>query len=533
MSPREIMSSDTPDILADSSRRDAPLFDRILRKRLLAILEGLQDCRITIEENGETLVLGTQARKTDETLVAHIRIHDSAFYRQVGLNGSVGAGEAYMDGLWDCEDLVALTRILVRNRDHLDAMETGLARIGGSAMRIWGALMRNTRKGSRRNIAAHYDLGNDLFKLFLDENLMYSSAIFESEDDTLEVASTRKLDRICRKLDLGPQHHVLEIGSGWGGFALHAARHYGCHVTTTTISREQHDLAAERIEAAGLIDRVTLLLEDYRDLKGRFDRVVSIEMIEAIGHQYLDTYFATVNRLLKPDGMALIQAITIEDHRYKQALKAVDFIKRFIFPGSFIPSISAMTRAIGRNSDMKLFNLEDIGPSYALTLRAWRNRFLDRIDEVRALGYPDRFIRMWVFYLTYCEGGFIERSIGDVHMLLCKPEARPAQPLGCLCHQVQPTAPYCLAKSTCSRTPQAPPAGFPGVHAGCRARHCFGRCNPHRQDLQCRQVAGMQNSPRPRRTVLLAEAQDQSPAARHADDYLPITARLAWRTYRQ
>ena len=332
-----------------------------------------------------------------------------------------------MDGLWDCDDLVALTRILVRNRDHLDAMETGLARIGGSALRVWGALMRNTRKGSRRNIAAHYDLGNDLFKLFLDENLMYSSAIFESEDDTLEVASTRKLDRICQKLDLGPQHHVLEIGTGWGGFALHAAKHYGCRVTTTTISREQHDLARERIHAAGLADRVTLLLEDYRDLKGRYDRVVSIEMIEAIGHQYLDTYFATVNRLLKADGMALIQAITIEDHRYKQALKAVDFIKRFIFPGSFIPSISAMTSAIGRNSDMKLFNLEDIGPSYALTLRAWRQRFLDRIEEVRALGYPERFIRMWVFYLTYCEGGFIERSIGDVHMLLCKPEARPAQ----------------------------------------------------------------------------------------------------------
>ncbi len=427
MNTREITTSDSPGILAGSERRQAPLLDRILRKRLLDMLKNMRGCRIVLDENGETHVLGLPAAIPAETLLVHIHIHDSAFYRQVALNGSVGAGEAYMDGLWDCDDLVALTRILVRNRDHLDAMETGLARIGGSALRVWGALMRNTRKGSRRNIAAHYDLGNDLFKLFLDENLMYSSAIFESEDDTLEVASTRKLDRICQKLDLGPQHHVLEIGTGWGGFALHAAKHYGCRVTTTTISREQHDLARERIHAAGLADRVTLLLEDYRDLKGRYDRVVSIEMIEAIGHQYLDTYFATVNRLLKADGMALIQAITIEDHRYKQALKAVDFIKRFIFPGSFIPSISAMTSAIGRNSDMKLFNLEDIGPSYALTLRAWRQRFLDRIEEVRALGYPERFIRMWVFYLTYCEGGFIERSIGDVHMLLCKPEARPAQ----------------------------------------------------------------------------------------------------------
>ncbi|HOX70444.1 cyclopropane-fatty-acyl-phospholipid synthase family protein [Dokdonella sp.] len=399
----------------------------MLRKRMLDMLRGLRDCRITIEEGNGTHVLGTPAGMASDTLVAHVRIHDSSFYRQVGLYGSVGAGEAYMDGLWDCDDLVVLTRILVRNRDRLDAMEGGVARIGCGLLRAWGALMRNTRKGSRRNIAAHYDLGNDLFKLFLDDNLMYSSAIYESEDETIDVASARKLDRICRKLQLGPQHHVLEIGTGWGGFALHAATHSGCRVTTTTISREQHDLARKRIDAAGLGDRVTLLLEDYRDLKGSYDRVVSIEMIEAIGHQYLDSYFRTVNRLLKPDGMALIQAITIEDHRYKQALKAVDFIKRHIFPGSFIPSISVMGSAIGRNSDMKLYNLEDIGPSYALTLRAWRTRFLDRISDVRALGYPERFIRMWVFYLTYCEGGFLERSIGDVQMLLCKPAARPRQ----------------------------------------------------------------------------------------------------------
>ena len=313
MNTREITTSDSSDLLADSDRHTAPLLDRILRKRLFAMLKDMRDCRISIDEEGETHLLGIAASDPKNTLVAHIHIHESAFYRQVALNGSVGAGEAYMDGLWDCDDLVALTRILVRNRDHLDAMETGLARIGGSALRIWGALMRNTRKGSRRNIAAHYDLGNDLFKLFLDDNLMYSSAIYESEDDTLEVASMRKLERICQKLQLGPQHHVLEIGTGWGGFALYAAMYFGCRVTTTTISREQHDLARERIEAAGLSDRVTLLLEDYRDLKGTYDRVVSIEMIEAIGHQYLDTYFRTVNRLLKPDGMALIQAITIED----------------------------------------------------------------------------------------------------------------------------------------------------------------------------------------------------------------------------
>jgi cyclopropane-fatty-acyl-phospholipid synthase len=427
MSNPEITRTETPIESADFDQRTAPWLDRILRRRLLDTLTGLSDCRITIEEAGQMTVLGTPADNPAETLHAHVRIHNPALYRQLGLNGSVGAGEAYMDGLWDCDDLVALTRILVRNRDHLDAMENGLARFGGWAMRGWSTLMRNTRRGSRRNIAAHYDLGNDLFRLFLDENMMYSSALFEAEDDTLESASSRKLERICRKLGLGPEHHVLEIGTGWGGFALHAARHHGCRVTTTTISREQHTLARQRVDAAGLGDRITLLLEDYRDLEGRFDRLVSIEMIEAIGHQYLDTYFGTVNRLLKKDGMALIQAITIEDHRYRKALKAVDFIKRFIFPGSFMPSVGAMASAVARNSEMKIFNLEDIGPSYARTLREWRKRFLARLGDVRALGYPERFIRMWLFYLSYCEGGFLERSIGDVQMLLCKPGARPPQ----------------------------------------------------------------------------------------------------------
>ncbi|MEO8364864.1 MAG: cyclopropane-fatty-acyl-phospholipid synthase family protein [Pseudoxanthomonas sp.] len=401
--------------------------EKILRKRLLATLGELRDCRLVIEENGDTYVLGVPASPGNATLHAHLRIHDPAFYRMAALNGSVGAGEAYMEGLWDCDDLVALVRILVRNRDRLDAMDSGLAKLGGWMMQAMHALTRNTRKGSRRNIAAHYDLGNPLFQLFLDENMMYSSAIFESEDETLEVASTRKLARICEKLRLGPEHRVVEIGTGWGGFALHAAREHGCHVTTTTISREQHDLACQRIQQAGLGGRIKVLLQDYRDLDGQYDRLVSIEMIEAIGHQYLDTYFAKVASLLKPDGEAMVQAITIEDHRYAQALKSVDFIKRFIFPGSFIPSVSAMTGAIGRASDLRLFNLEDIGPSYALTLNAWRQRFNARLPQVTALGYDARFIRMWDFYLAYCEGGFRERSIGNVHLWLVRPGARPSQ----------------------------------------------------------------------------------------------------------
>jgi cyclopropane-fatty-acyl-phospholipid synthase len=390
-------------------------------------MQNLQASRLTIEDALGTQVLGEVAASPEQTLHARLRVNDPTFYVQTALNGSVGAGEAYMDGQWDCDDLVALIRMLVRNRDRLDAMETGTARIGGMAMKLWHALARNTRAGSRKNIAAHYDLGNDLFALFLDRNLMYSSALYTSESDTLDVAATRKLDRICQKLALGANDHVVEIGTGWGGFALYAASHYGCRVTTTTISQEQFDLARERIAAAGLSDRVSVLLEDYRELKGRFDRVVSIEMIEAIGHQYLDTYFRKVGNLLHDNGAALIQAITIEDHRYVKALKAVDFIKRHIFPGSFIPSISVMLASVARSSDLKLYNLEDIGSSYALTLQAWRERFLEKRAEVLALGYPERFIRMFEFYFAYCEGGFRERSIGVVQMLLTRPRSTLAQ----------------------------------------------------------------------------------------------------------
>ncbi len=417
---------DELDARPTNARRMSAL-EREMQTRLFAVMADLRDCQVTVYDGADVIVLGTAAADPTQTLHANIVVHDPSFYRMAALNGSVGAGEAYMDGHWGCDDLVTLVRILVRNRDRLDALERGPARLGGAIMRGWHALMRNTRAGSRRNIAAHYDLGNDLFKLFLDESMMYSSAIYMDENESLEVAAKRKLDRICQKLDLKPHHHVVEIGTGWGGFAIHAATHYGCKVTTTTISREQYELARERVDAAGLQDRVELLLEDYRDLAGTYDRLVSIEMIEAIGPQYIDTYFEKVSALLKPDGMALIQAITIEEHRYQQALKAVDFIQRYVFPGSFIPALAPMLRAVARNTDMKLYNLEDIGPSYALTLRAWRERFIARLAEVRELGYPTRFIRLWQFYLCYCEGGFLERSIGDVQMLLSKPDARRDQ----------------------------------------------------------------------------------------------------------
>ena len=393
--------------------------DRFLRGRVLASLAPLQGGQLHLHDAFGDLLIGDLAEPS--AVAATIRVHDMGFYRQVALNGSVGAGEAYMDGLWSCDDLVALVRLLVRNRDLLDGMETGLASLGMQAMRALHAFRNNTRSGSRRNIAAHYDLGNDFFSLFLDSNLMYSSAIFADASESLESASVRKLDRICSRLELQAGDHLLEIGTGWGGMALHAATRTGCRVTTTTISREQHALASRRVHDAGLSDRVTVLLQDYRDLQGSYDKLVSIEMIEAIGHQYLDTYFAKCSSLLVPGGLALVQAITIEDHRYQQALASVDFIKRHVFPGSFIPCVSAIASSAASAGQLRLAGLEDIGRSYALTLQHWRERFLARLEDVRAQGFDDRFLRMWEFYLCYCEGGFIEGAISDVQMLLAKP----------------------------------------------------------------------------------------------------------------
>ncbi|MFC5435621.1 class I SAM-dependent methyltransferase [Rhodanobacter umsongensis] len=412
----------------DSDRPRAGAVDRFLRRQLLSQLARLRHGRLLlVDDGGEQLAFGESAARPD--LQIRMDILDPAFYRAIATNGSVGAGEAYMDGLWRCDDLVGLVQLLLRNRDMLDGMESGLAGLGGIAMRGWHALRRNTRHGSRRNIAAHYDLGNDFFGLFLSPDLMYSSAIWAGAADTLETASTRKLERICRALDLKPTDRVLEIGTGWGGFALYAAQHFGCHVTTTTISREQHALASERVAAAGMSEHVELLLEDYRDLRGRYDKLVSIEMVEAIGAPYLDVYFGQLGALLEPDGLALLQAITIEDHRYEQALDSVDFIKRHVFPGSFIPSISALLASKTRSSDLALIQLDDFGHSYALTLKAWRERFMAQLPQVRAQGFDERFVRMWEFYLAYCEGGFRERSIGVAHLLLAKPGHRQAQRL--------------------------------------------------------------------------------------------------------
>ena len=400
----------------------APRFgalDRFLRQRMHQQLAGFGHGQLVIQDPLGTLQVG----QADSGPSVTLQIHDPGFYRALATHGSVGAGQAYMDGLWQCSDLVALIQLLVRNRDLLDGMETGSARLGGLAMKALHALRRNTREGSRRNIAAHYDLGNDLFEEFLDPTMMYSAAQFLTPDDTLEQAQLNKLARICQKLALKPSDHLLEIGTGWGSMALYAAQHYGCRVTTTTLSKEQFAYTAQRIEALGLQDQVTVLLSDYRDLTGEYDKLVSIEMIEAVGHRFLPTYFKQCAQLLKPDGLMLLQAITIREQRFEQAKRSVDFIQRYIFPGGALPCVQNMLQIVSRETDMNLLHMEDFGLHYARTLRLWHENFRRAHGRLAELGYDEYFLRLWEFYLCYCEGGFMERTIGTAQLLLAKPAA--------------------------------------------------------------------------------------------------------------
>ncbi|MGA7982121.1 MAG: cyclopropane-fatty-acyl-phospholipid synthase family protein [Chromatiaceae bacterium] len=398
------------------------LLHRLSRRLVLDRLAGLQQGRLDLTESGQGWQLG------DGDLPVRVDVADPAFWPAVAFGGSVGAGEAYMNGAWRCDDLTRLVRLLLRNRQVADGMEGGAALLSSPLRGLLHRLRRNTRTGSRRNIAAHYDLGNDFYRLWLDETLMYSCALFERPGMTLAEASTAKLEHICRKLDLGPGDHVLEIGTGWGGFALHAAGTYGCRVTTVTLSRRQLELARERIESAGLADRIEVRLADYRDLDGQYDKLVSIEMVEAVGADHLGTYFRQCSRLLKAGGAMLLQAITIADQRYASALREVDFIQKHIFPGGFLPSVTALTAAMTGASDLRTVHLEDIGPHYAETLARWRSNFFAHLDAVRALGFDERFIRMWEFYLCYCEAGFRERHIGTAQMLLVKPQWRGEVP---------------------------------------------------------------------------------------------------------
>ncbi|CAI3119243.1 Tuberculostearic acid methyltransferase UfaA1 [Acinetobacter calcoaceticus] len=358
---------------------------------------------------------GTVGEVSD--LHAVIEVRNPLLMDLILKNGVLGAAEGYIRGDWSSEQLVELVQILARNRDVLDQFNQNvIAQASQFFLKGWYKNRKNSISGSRKNIAEHYDLSNDFFKLFLDPSLMYSSAVFESENMSLEDASDFKKELICKKLDLKPMDHLVEIGSGWGGFAIYAAQHYGCRVTTITISQAQYDEAVTRVSEVGLAHRIDVQLKDYRLLEGKFDKLVSIEMVEAVGAQYLSTYFDQCKALLKPKGLAFIQAITIEDFRYKKALNTVDYIKRYIFPGSFIPSVSVLTQTASE-SGLRLKHLNDIGLSYAKTIHHWRARFLIAREEVLALGFDENFIRMWDFYLCYCEGGFKEGVISNVHLL--------------------------------------------------------------------------------------------------------------------
>jgi cyclopropane-fatty-acyl-phospholipid synthase len=406
--------------------RRGTFLERAARTQLFRRLERLRNGRLHWRDGEDQWTFGEAAAGFGE---ASVQVLDPAFYLDLALGGSVAAGEAYMAGLWRADDLVGVLRLFLREREVLQGLEGGFARLSAPALALLHGVRMNTRAGSKRNIAAHYDLGNDFYRLFLDESLMYSCALYGSPEATLEEAQRTKLERICTKLDLRPGERLLEIGTGWGAMAIHAARHHGVHVTTTTISREQHALATERVREAGLSGRIEVLFEDYRDLDatklgGCFDKLVSIEMVEAVGERFLDTYMGRCSELLAPQGLMLLQAITIQDQHYAAALKSVDFIQKHIFPGSFIPSVGAFAERAARVTDMKIVHLEDIGPHYARTLREWRTRFLSRLSDVQRLGFDARFQRLWEYYLSYCEAGFEERALGDVQILFAKPRHR-------------------------------------------------------------------------------------------------------------
>jgi cyclopropane-fatty-acyl-phospholipid synthase len=405
-----------------------PLVNRLARTGLLAALGRIREGELILEEAGRELRFG---RPTDRVpFTGRVVVNDPGFYARAALGGTIAMCESYMDGQWDADDLATVGRILLGNQDVFHGFDKGPDWLTRPFHLIGHRLRRNSRTRSRRNISEHYDLGNDFFERFLDPTMTYSAGIFEAPEGTMEEASIAKYERICRKLGLRPEHHVLEIGTGWGGFALHAAGKYGCRVTTTTISVEQHAEATKRVRAAGLEDRVTLLLEDYRKLEGRFDRCVSIEMIEAVGHQYLDDYFRVACERLTPEGLFCLQAIIVPDQRFESHKNSVDFIKRYIFPGGCLPSNDAILDSCRRKTDFQLVHLEDITSHYAETLSRWRERLHKNWDEIRGLGYEERFLRLWEYYLCSCQAAFAERYVSDVQLVLARPGARDVSILG-------------------------------------------------------------------------------------------------------
>lgn len=396
--------------------KDNSFIDRIARKLLLSLLAKMEQACLTVCEDRQQICLGDPSA----ALQAKVIIHNPTTYRKIISSGSIGAGEAYIQGWWSSPDLTRVIQVLAREQNVIDGMDNGFLKIAMLPSWLYHKMRKNTPDGSKKNILAHYDLGNELYEQFLDKEMLYSSAIYPSDGAGLEEAQLHKLKTICERLELKKGETLLEIGTGWGALAIYAAQHYGVQVTTTTISDAQYTYAKQRIKAAGLENQITLLKKDYRELSGVFDKLVSIEMIEAVGHEYLSDFFATCNKHLKADGRMLIQAITIADQRYQQYRKGVDFIQRYIFPGGCLPSINVMSNKITHKTDMVITSLHDIGQDYARTLKHWYQRFDSAGLTIKKLGYGDDFIRLWQFYLCYCEGAFLERNISTVHLVAAK-----------------------------------------------------------------------------------------------------------------
>ena len=402
--------------------RSARVGEKIAREAIFRLLSKLQVGSLTLHEGPCSHHFGSIDKPHEPQ--AEVHIHSPAVYSQMLTGGSIGSGEAYMKGYWSSPDAMDVMRIFSANLVLLNKFDASQSVFIKLALKIAHRFNRNTYKGSQLNIAAHYDLGNEFFQLFLDPTMMYSSALFSDKSASLEVASETKLDELCQQLELKADDHLLEIGTGWGGMAIHAAKNFGCRVTTTTISQEQYDFASARVMEEGLEGQITLLCEDYRNLTGEYDKLVSVEMIEAVGHDFYQNYFRMCSGLLKPNGKMVIQAITMADQRYKEARDSVDFIKRYIFPGGCLPSVAVMAQHIARDTDMQIVHLRDITNDYAETLAHWRQRFLANLEAVRGMGFSEEFVRMWDFYLCYCEGGFRERVISTVQLAFAKPDYR-------------------------------------------------------------------------------------------------------------
>ena len=399
------------------------LLSAVFKKIILKKFTNLQFGYIHLTDGNESYSYGDNSSE----MKVEIEILSSEFYVFLGSGGLLGVAEAYTAGYWRADDILILIRLIIKNSKVMEKLDSGWAKLIRPLNTYIHRKRQNTLSGSKENILAHYDLSNDFYKLWLDETMTYSCGVFENDKSTLKEASIEKLDRICRKLDLKPNDNILEIGTGWGSFAIHAAKKYGCHITTTTISDAQYEYAKQRIIDEGLEGKIKLLNQDYRNLSGTFDKIISIEMIEAVGHEYVELFFEKISKLLKKNGLFALQGITFNDHKFDEYKNSVDFIKKYIFPGSCLISISQITNAIKNRTDLEVVNLEDISKHYSKTLYEWRKNFMNVLPEVKSLGFSNAFINMWEFYFIYCEAGFIERNIGDYQVIFAKSGVRDIQ----------------------------------------------------------------------------------------------------------